>query len=382
MHKYYIKKYQDPSGGIAKLGANETLKKIKGFTDQHSDFIKGGVQKLVGLGIDASTDIENNLLGVQRDGVDDLANGAAKIATKFGPWGYLAAGVIKGANFLSKGFGEKVGGFDGGTGSSGFQDYTMEGKQFRANPLNIFSAFTKSNSAKAYEAHVKRQAEEFAKAKNIVDEQDMQNKARNQRLQEENMLTQQTLTGGADYSAILAKKGGKLDILKAQLGYKFIKKEPIIEEIYEEQPERDIETIELFEDDSIEYQNEQLQNESEKKKNIEQFKNGGSIIPEGALHKNKHHIDNPELEGQITEKGIPVITIEEDGGVIQHAEIEAGEIILEISISKQIEKLWKEGTDEAAIEAGKILAKEICRNTTDKTGLIKQTKKDENNNQQ
>jgi hypothetical protein len=83
------------------------------------------------------------------------------------------------------------------------------------------------------------------------------------------MLTQQTLMGGADYSAMLAKKGGKLDILKAQLGYKFIKKESPVEEIYEEQPERDIETIELFEDDSIEYKNEYLQNESEKKKNIE-----------------------------------------------------------------------------------------------------------------
>jgi hypothetical protein len=52
-------------------------------------------------------------------------------------------------------------------------------------------------------------------AKNIVDEQDMQNKARNQRLQEENILTHQVLNGGADYSAILAKKGGKLNILKA-----------------------------------------------------------------------------------------------------------------------------------------------------------------------
>ena len=262
MHKYYIKKYQDPSGGIAKLGASKTLQRVKGFTDKYKDVIQSGVQQLSGFAIDASTDIANNMLGVQRDGVDDLANGAAKFATKFGAAGYLTAGIIKGANFLSKGFGEKVGGFDGGTGSSGFQDYTMEGKQFRANPLNIFSAFTKSNSAKAYEAEVKRQAERYAMAKNIVDEQDMQNKARNQRLQEENMLTQQTLMGGADYSAILAKKGGKLDILKAQLGYKFIKKESPVEEIYEEQPERDIETIELFEDDSIEYQNEYIQNES------------------------------------------------------------------------------------------------------------------------
>jgi hypothetical protein len=52
-------------------------------------------------------------------------------------------------------------------------------------------------------------------AKNIVDEQDMQNKARNQRLQEENILTHQVLNGITDYNAILAKKGGKLNILKA-----------------------------------------------------------------------------------------------------------------------------------------------------------------------
>jgi hypothetical protein len=68
------------------------------------------------------------MLGVQRDGIDDLANGAAKFATKFGLAGHIGAAFIKGANFLSKGMGEKIGGFDGGTGSSGFQDYTMEGK--------------------------------------------------------------------------------------------------------------------------------------------------------------------------------------------------------------------------------------------------------------
>ena len=96
--------------------------------------------------IDASTDIENSMLGFERDSVDDVANSAAKIATKFGPWGYVAAAGIKGLNFATKAAGEKVEGFDGGTGSSGFRDFTMQSKQFRG--LNPFGA---SKSSKAYQ---------------------------------------------------------------------------------------------------------------------------------------------------------------------------------------------------------------------------------------
>nr|DAE33126.1 MAG TPA: hypothetical protein [virus sp. ctrcb4]DAR12779.1 MAG TPA: hypothetical protein [Crassvirales sp.] len=51
-----------------------------------------------------------------------------------------------------------------------------------------------------------------------------------------------------------------------------------------------------------------------------------NLIPEGALHARKHNLEevNPELEGQITKKGIPVITHSE-GGVTQTAEIEKNE---------------------------------------------------------
>ena len=38
--------------------------------------------------------------------------------------------------------------------------------------------------------------------------------------------------------------------------------------------------------------------------------------------------------------------------------------------SKKLEELSKKGTDEAAIEAGKLLVKEILFNTDDRTGLI------------
>ncbi len=99
------------------------------------------------------------------------------------------------------------------------------------------------------------------------------------------------------------------------------------------------------------------------------FADGGkmNVIPEGALHAHKNHMD---VDG-ITHKGIPVIT-EEDGGVIQHAEIERNEIIFTKEVTEKLEELAKKGTDEAAIEAGKILAREIMENTQDNTGLMRE----------
>jgi rRNA-processing protein FCF1 len=51
-----------------------------------------------------------------------------------------------------------------------------------------------------------------------------------------------------------------------------------------------------------------------------------NLIPEGALHARKHDIvsSDPELEGQITTKGIPVIS-KSGGEITQHAEIEREE---------------------------------------------------------
>lgn len=98
------------------------------------------------------------------------------------------------------------------------------------------------------------------------------------------------------------------------------------------------------------------------------FKEGGkmNVIPEGALHARLHHMN---MEG-ITKKGIPVITKEDGGEIVQHAEIERDEIIFTKEVTEKLEELYKKGTDEAAIEAGKILAREIMENTQDNTGLM------------
>lgn len=101
-----------------------------------------------------------------------------------------------------------------------------------------------------------------------------------------------------------------------------------------------------------------------------QFKNGGSfnVIPEGALHKNKHHLENVDSKfEEVTTKGIPVISESKDGNLIQHAEVEKEEIIFRLEVTKKLEELAKKDTDEAAIEAGKLLVTEILHNTIDKT---------------
>lgn len=106
-----------------------------------------------------------------------------------------------------------------------------------------------------------------------------------------------------------------------------------------------------------------------------------SVIPEGALHKNKNNIDL-----DITKKGIPVITVKDDNvetfeeikeqedSLVQHAEIEHNEIIFSKELTDFLEdkrKEWHEsGDSNICLEVGMRLVKEIMENTDDNTGLI------------
>lgn len=103
---------------------------------------------------------------------------------------------------------------------------------------------------------------------------------------------------------------------------------------------------------------------------FEKFQNGGkfNVIPDGALHARLHHLD---IDG-ITNKGIPVVVQKKGGEVEQQAEVERNEIIFNLDTTKKLEALWKDGSDEAAIEAGKLLVSEILENTVDNTGLLKE----------
>ena len=113
-------------------------------------------------------------------------------------------------------------------------------------------------------------------------------------------------------------------------------------------------------------------------KRVTAFKDGGvigvdsNVIPEGALHKELNHMENynEELDKVITDKGIAVVTTDKDGKVEQVAEIEKEEIVFRLELTKKIEELWHNGSQEAMLKAGKLLVKEIMGNTDDNTEEI------------
>ena len=132
---------------------------------------------------------------------------------------------------------------------------------------------------------------------------------------------------------------------------------------------------------------------NEKLEWIPEFKDGGktketdipeieettqkNVIPEGALHKNKHHMEHAE---GLTKKGIPVI--DDDGE--QQAEIEHSEIIFTLEVTKKLEEYYgifysekstNKEKEQAALDAGKLLVYQILENTEDRTGLIESCKK-------
>lgn len=84
-----------------------------------------------------------------------------------------------------------------------------------------------------------------------------------------------------------------------------------------------------------------------KEEEVPIFQNGGvigvdtNILPEGALHAHKNHLEeaNEELGSQVTEKGIPVIVTDAEGNPSQVAEIEKEEIVFRSELTKKIEEL-------------------------------------------
>lgn len=130
---------------------------------------------------------------------------------------------------------------------------------------------------------------------------------------------------------------------------------------------------------TTESENEDLGSEDE---GLQAFKEGGqlNVIPEGALHAHKHNLEkiNEDLKGNITHKGIPVVSVDDEGNIEQQAEVERNELILNLETTNAIEDLRKKYHDEdsktkkdrLAEEAGKIFAKSVIENTDDRTNLM------------
>lgn len=117
--------------------------------------------------------------------------------------------------------------------------------------------------------------------------------------------------------------------------------------------------------------------ELRKQDEIQAFQNGGvigidvNVIPEGKYHAHKNHLGeiNEEYE-DLTKKGIPVVVHSEGGELEQVAEIEKMELIFRLEVTEKLEELFKDGSDKAMIEAGKLVAVEIMENTQDNSGEV------------
>ncbi len=296
--------------------------------------IIGGAMKVGGMLSDGLT-----ALGV---GTDQMTTADKILDSKFlklTPLGLVNAIGAKKADTITKdneAF-EQVGSSYGGTQATVDDALTKSGKKYG---LLSGKARNKANQ-QIHNAQMQQ-----SKMSNIADEAQMAFTASNNPLI--GLDTQLQLNGGYQQSTVRAGKSGlKMDrefakrVIKLSNGKKS-KAKKIQEEVRMEE--------------------------------VAGFKNGGAVnvIPDGALHAHKHHLE--DVDGkfeEVTTKGIPVITEEKGGDIKQHAEVEREEIIFNLDVTKQLEKLMQDGSDEAAIEAGKLLVHEILENTVDNTGLLK-----------
>lgn len=290
--------------------------------------IIGGAMKVGGMLSDGLT-----ALGV---GTDQMTTADKILDSKFlklTPLGLVNAIGAKKADTITKdneAF-EQVGSSYGGTQATVDDALTKSGKKY-----GLFSGGARNKANKQIHNAQMQQV----KMGNIADEAQMAFAASNNPLL--GLGTQLQLNGGYQQNTVRAGKSGlKMDKDFAKRVVKLSKgKKSKAQKIQEE---------------------------------VAGFKNGGAVnvIPDGALHAHKHHLEDvDEKFEEVTTKGIPVITEEKGGDIKQHAEVEREEIIFNLEVTKQLEKLMQDGSDEAAIEAGKLLVHEILENTVDNTGLL------------
>lgn len=295
--------------------------------------IIGGAMKVGGMLSDGLT-----ALGV---GTDQMTTADKILDSKFlklTPVGLINSIGAKKADTITKdneAF-EQVGSSYGGTQATVDDALTKSGKKY-----GLFSGGARNRANRQIHNAQMQQS----KMGNIADEAQMAFAASNNPLL--GLGTQLQLNGGYQQNTVRAGKSGlKMDrdfakrVVKLSKGQKE-KRKKIQEEVRMEE--------------------------------VAGFKNGGAVnvIPDGALHAHKHHLENVDEKFEdVTSKGIPVITEEKGGDIKQHAEVEREEIIFNLEVTKQLEKLMQDGSDEAAIEAGKLLVYEILENTVDNTGLL------------
>ncbi len=349
-----------PGGGLfSKANIGNTMSKAGGYADMIGSFIPKKEQSALTTGLNQGYDAAANMIS-SVPGVGTIVGGAMKIGGMLSD-GLTALGVgtdqmtttdkILDSKFMKLTPMGLVNAFGAKKADTIYKDnetWEQQGSAYGGSMAKVDDALTKSGKKYgAFSGKARRKANaQIAEAK------------RQQNLVSDINQEAQDAFAASNYSGIglrneLALSGGYRNMAVGRNGMKILDAES--------QWAREVLTKAKIRP------KEKLEEQPPK------FAEGGTVnvIPDGALHAHKHHLEDisPEYE-QVTSKGIPVVTEEEGGKLKQHAEIERNEIIFRLEVTKKLEELTKDGSDDAAIEAGKLLAHEIINNTVDNTGLM------------
>lgn len=349
-----------PGGGLfSKANIGNTMSKAGGYADMIGSFIPKKEQSALTTGLNQGYDAAANMIS-SVPGVGTIVGGAMKIGGMLSD-GLTALGVgtdqmtttdkILDSKFMKLTPMGLVNAFGAKKADTIYKDnetWEQQGSAYGGSMTKVDDALTKSGKKYgAFSGKARRKANaQIAEAK------------RQQNLVSDINQEAQDAFAASNYSGIglrneLALSGGYRNMAVGRNGMKILDAES--------QWAREVLTKAKIRP------KEKLEEQPPK------FAEGGTVnvIPDGALHAHKHHLEDisPEYE-QVTSKGIPVVTEEEGGKLKQHAEIERNEIIFRLEVTKKLEELMKDGSDDAAIEAGKLLAHEIINNTVDNTGLM------------
>lgn len=349
-----------PGGGLfSKANIGNPMSKAGGYADMIGSFIPKKEQSALTTGLNQGYDAAANMIS-SVPGVGTLVGGAMKIGGMLSD-GLTALGVgtdqmtttdkILDSKFMKLTPMGLVNAFGAKKADTIYKDnetWEQQGSAYGGSMAKVDDALTKSGKKYgAFSGKARRKANaQIAEAK------------RQQNLVSDINQEAQDAFAASNYSGIglrneLALSGGYRNMAVGRNGMKILDAES--------QWAREVLTKAKIRP------KEKLEEQPPK------FAEGGTVnvIPDGALHAHKHHLEDisPEYE-QVTSKGIPVVTEEEGGKLKQHAEIERNEIIFRLEVTKKLEELMKDGSDDAAIEAGKLLAHEIINNTVDNTGLM------------
>lgn len=349
-----------PGGGLfSKANIGNTMSKAGGYADMIGSFIPKKEQSALTTGLNQGYDAAANMIS-SVPGVGTIVGGAMKIGGMLSD-GLTALGVgtdqmtttdkILDSKFMKltpMGLVNTFGAKKADTIYKDNETWEQQGSAYGGSMAKVDDALTKSGKKYgAFSGKARRKANaQIAEAK------------RQQNLVSDINQEAQDAFAASNYSGIglrneLALSGGYRNMAVGRNGMKILDAES--------QWAREVLTKAKIRP------KEKLEEQPPK------FAEGGTVnvIPDGALHAHKHHLEDisPEYE-QVTSKGIPVVTEEEGGKLKQHAEIERNEIIFRLEVTKKLEELMKDGSNDAAIEAGKLLAHEIINNTVDNTGLM------------